>query len=180
MAKALPPLPWHNRVHWIMVGTITLFLVPTAIYATWPLDGVGVASVLSLITFFWLYTWRSFISIPASEEPFDFLVRTLVPSAVLFVIGTFLYGLVDAERDLASFKEPYTFHFKSGEGTQLRIFLRHFDKGVLLRNAIDNSIEFRKWDDVVSINKRIPDKSGPLICSLFGWNCGSRNIAGPL
>ncbi len=95
------------------------------------------------------------------------------------IVIAFVIGSAQAGRDLSKFDEPYGFRFKNEEGTQLRIFLRSFDKGVLLRNAVDDSMEFRKWDDVVAINKRVPDKSGPPICWLFGWDCGSRNMAGP-
>ena len=58
-----------------------------------------------------------------------------------------------AEQDVARKRDPYLLHFKSG-ATEPRVLLRNFDRGVLVRNPVENRVEFHKWDDVVvSINK---------------------------
>jgi hypothetical protein len=168
---------WHD-VAWLAAGVIIFGY--SAANLTWPLTWNGAVNVVIIVVYIWSYIWRAFLPRAVLEEPFKFIITHLIRFGVPLIAAMFFYGSVDAERDLARFDQPYGVRFKDEAGIQLRIFLRSFDKGVLLRNATDKTIEFRKWDDVVSINKHIPDKSGPPICWLFGWECGSRNIAGPL
>ena len=54
---------------------------------------------------------------------------------------------------------------------QLRIFLRNFDKGVLVRSAVNDNLEFYKWDSIVFVTRHAPENSKKLICNLFGVWC---------
>jgi hypothetical protein len=176
-SKSSPPSLGWKSPSVLIFGFIFIITVASV---TWPLDYRAAPLLALLLALAWLRIWRRLLPRAALQEPSKFVVTKLLGVGVPVLAGMFLWGSVDAGYDLASFDEPYAFHFKNEDGTQLRIFLRNLDKGVLLRNAIDNTIEFRKWDDIVSISRRIPYKAGPLVCSLFGWFCGSRNIAGPL
>lgn len=168
---------WSDRI-WATIGVL-IFAVAASLL-TWPLEFYNFLIIVIFVGIIWSHLWRRFLPKTDVEEPFKFIMTQLVRLGVPVVLGMFFIGSVDAHIDLARLDQPYGVHFKTEDGVQLRIFLRNFDKGVLLRNVIDNSVEFRKWDDVVSISKRIPNTSGPAVCWLFGCNCDSRNIAGPL
>jgi hypothetical protein len=83
----------------------------------------------------------------------------------------FFYGSWDASVDLKRVDQPYAFYFKDSNAPQLRMFLRNFDKGVLVRNAATNNLEFYKWDSIVLVTHHAPEQSKKMICSLFGILC---------
>ena len=61
---------------------------------------------------------------------------------------------------------------KAGERLN-RIILRTFDKGILVRDVVENRIELLKWDDIAKIYRFAPaPRDVPLSCSWFGVNCG--------
>ena len=53
-----------------------------------------------------------------------------------------------------------------------RIVLRAFDKGILVRDAVEKRIEFVKWDDITKISRlAVIPPIQPLSCSWFRINC---------
>lgn len=93
----------------------------------------------------------------------------VVPVVMAFSFG---WGISQGQSDLRSFAEPYTFQTKAGERLN-RIVLRTFDKGILVRDVVENRIELLKWDDIAIIYRSAPPRRDvPLSCSWFGVNCG--------
>jgi hypothetical protein len=88
--------------------------------------------------------------VKAFLEPFNRFAGQLIRLGPPMIVGMFLYGSIDAGSDLERNDRPYAFHFKDNDVPQLRLFLRNFDKGVLVRNAMSNRLEFYKWDNIVS------------------------------
>jgi hypothetical protein len=102
------------------------------------------------------------------EEPFQGVLTQVIRFGPLFLIGMFLYGSVDANDDLTRTNDPYLFTFKGEAAPKLEIFLRNFDKGALVRDAVSQRVEFRKWDEISSISTEVErhhnmDRAGNLL-----------------
>ena len=83
----------------------------------------------------------------------------------------FVYGSADANIDLTRKDNPYAFHLKGEQTERLEIFLRNFDRGVLVRDPVDNKIFFYRWDEITSISKSATEISGPMLCWIFPSWC---------
>jgi hypothetical protein len=162
-----PKLNWKKWSSWVLGLVVFLGLGVTAVIVTWPLQFFAWVNIMFVIMILWSRRWRKFLPTTEIDEPFKEIIRQSIRLGPPLAIAMFLLGSVDAEKDLTRSEEPYEFRFKNEDSAQVRILLRNFDKGVLLRNESDHSVEFRKWDDIVVVEKRIADKSGPFICWLF-------------
>lgn len=129
-------------------------------------------------TWAWL-VWQRLLPRTELDAPWGFVFRQALRLGPPLLIGMFLYGSVDANFDLTRTDEPYAFQFKNEQGKHLRIFLRTFDKGVLARNPVDNTLEFYKWDDITGISRRNPGISKSFFCWLTGWSCKSEIQVAP-
>jgi hypothetical protein len=164
---------WKRKSTWLWIAGGLLTLIGWVIGVTWPISYLSLGTAVLWVTIIWSYAWRRYL--PGNvEAPWDAILRQTIRLGPPFLIGMFLYGSVDANRDLTRTDEAYVFQFKGQQDKRLRIFLRTFDKGLLTRNPIDNTLEFYKWDDVASISRINPGVSRPLACWVTGWMCGSQ------
>jgi hypothetical protein len=116
--------------------------------------------------------WRDAISCTV-EEPFQGVLTQAIRFGPLFLIGMFLYGSVDANDDLTRTNDPYLFTFKGEPAPKLEIFLRNFDRGALVRDAVSQRVEFRKWDEISSISLVVATPTRTPWCWATGWLCGA-------
>jgi hypothetical protein len=92
----------------------------------------------------------------------------VVPVVMAVVFG---YGLGHGQSDLKSFDESYTLQLKDGEKVQ-RVLLRTFDKGILVRDVVEDRIEFVRWDDIAKMYRFAPPpRNVSISCSWLGVNC---------
>jgi hypothetical protein len=180
VSAAIPKRDWRNWKSWIEPGIgFAIFGTATAFFS-WPLNYFSAISALGIALIAWSKIWRSWIpSKDKIEEPFWSWVAQLVRLGPPVVIGMFLYGSVDAGNDLARVDQPYVFRLKKADHNELRIFLRNFDRGVLVRDAISNMVEFYKWEDVESIGRPAPQKSRTVICWITGLMCNPGPVFEP-
>ena len=84
------------------------------------------------------------------------------------LLGMFIWGSVNASSDLTRTDNAYNFRFAGESADHSAIFLRNFDKGVLLRDPVGNKIEFHRWDNIVTISGPVT-KTTSIGCRLFNW-----------
>jgi len=100
-------------------------------------------------------------------------LRRIVQFAIPIAAATFVFGFIDGNNDLRSYRNPYIFHMKDDNQDELRIVLRNFDKGVLVRDPVKGRVEFIRWENVISIGRiAVATQNVPLSCYWLGLGCG--------
>lgn len=163
---------WGGRI-WFMFGVLyAAFMVGTF---SWPINWSSGFAIMILAVTLWGRFWRSFCpKVETLDEPFQQLVPWMIRVLPLVVLGTFLYGSIDAYEDLTRTDDVYTFKFSGQMANQPRIFLRNFDKGVLVRNVNDRTIQFYKWDDVVGVKREAPEQTRSIACRVLNFSCPTK------
>ena len=175
--KDVPQLPtkknWKKWTTWIGPVLATAYFLFTVAFFTWPLDYFEGINVLIVLFFLWSKLWRTYLPKAEIEEPFRSWIRQAVRLGPPAIFGLFIYGSIQANTDLTRMDQPYIFRLKGADHSELRIFLRNFDKGVLVRNASDNRIEFYKWHDIETVARVAPTIPKTFLCRWTGWMCGT-------
>jgi hypothetical protein len=163
-----PKWDWKKRSAWIWLASGTLVFAIWLSNLTWPLAFISLITAFLVVSMIWSYIWRGWADKITVEEPFKTPLRQAVRLAPPLLIAMFMYGSVDANNDLTRTDNPYLFTFKNDVPPRLEIFLRNFDRGVLVRDVVDKRIQFRKWDDIqaVSIPAAVPTRT--LLCWISG------------
>jgi hypothetical protein len=157
---------WKNWRTWIWPILVGIAFVISVIITRWPPFALSLYYWMGVVIFVWVRIWKAFVP-SALENNTDDLATVIKETVRLvppFLIALFLLGAADASQDLETVDDPYIFHFKGSDHPQLRIFLRSFDKGVLVRNVASNRIEFHKWIDVEMLEKQPHGKTESLLC----------------
>jgi hypothetical protein len=96
--------------------------------------------------------------------------RALVIAPVMLLF-LFAWGWDNGTTALKGISDVYAIRTKQGELLH-RVLLRNLDRGLLVRNVVENRIEFIKWDDVLKVSKISgPLSTEPLSCRWFGIKC---------
>jgi hypothetical protein len=95
------------------------------------------------------------------------------------MFAIFAWGWSNGDADLTRLDNPYIFHFKGRSESELRIPLRSFDKGMLVRNPITNRIEFRRWEQIDEVSKSPRERSRSMVCFWLEW-CPKEKRPNPL
>lgn len=159
---------WTSRLIWAVYAAWFIFIVATL---TWPVDYSGALNLMVFAVLFWSRAWRRVYADIKLDEPFQLIARELIRVGPPVILGTLLYGSVNAQTDLTRTDSVYLFKFKEVTSPQLLVFLRTFDRGVLARDAVHNRIIFLKWDDIKEISLVSPEVSNSLSCWMIGWSC---------
>jgi hypothetical protein len=102
--------------------------------------------------YFWLvYGIRSLPWGDTQSEALRQARRALVIAPVVLLV-LFAWGWESGTDALRRVNDVYAIQTKQGELLH-RVLLRNLDKGLLVRNVVENKIEFMKWDDVVRVSK---------------------------
>jgi hypothetical protein len=155
---------------WIWPAFGVAWLLFLTVTTRWP-PGYGYLT-FSLVMFFlfWATAWRNVVTfLPPAEDGLIKIGRLAIRLGVPLLAAVFVLGWWNAAVDLERYSNPYIFRFKGSDDHSLRIVLRNFDKGVLMKNAVDNRVEFRRWEDIVAIEKPIENQTRPIVCWAFGW-----------
>jgi hypothetical protein len=166
-----PKRNWKKWTSWIGPAFTVLSIINVVALFSWPVQYWVAMNLLLAVVVVWSYIWEQYLPSGTLEEPLNHMLRQAVCFGPPLFAGMFLYGSVDAQTDLAKVDDPYIFQLKNDTNAHLRIFLRNFDKGVLVRDVPDDKIEFMKWEDVVSISKRPSKQTRYPVCVVFGLLC---------
>lgn len=171
-----PAKDWKKWTSWIGPTLGLLSTLNVIALFSWPLQFWVAVNLVAAVAIIWAAVWETYVPKANLEEPFNSLIRQVICFGPPVLIAMVLYGSVDAERDLTAVADPYAFRLKNEDKGRLRIFLRSFDKGVLVRDVAENEIEFVKWDDIVSISRHHGRETRYPICFVFGLLCGPEPV----
>jgi hypothetical protein len=131
--------------------------------------------LIYLTTFVWLWMVLFDRVIPIPKETPDEVLRAFRQIARFgppVVAAVFTLGLIDGNSDLKRFDDPYIFREKDSNNEVRLIILRNFANGVLVRNAVQDRIEFRNWDTITMIGRpTFEPQQQPLSCAWLHINC---------
>jgi hypothetical protein len=155
---------------WIWPAIGVLWLLFLTINERWPPDWGYLACVLIMFFFLWSTVWRNVVALlPPAEDDFIKIGRLAIRLGLPLLAAVFVLGWYNASNDLKRYNDPYVVRLKGSDERQLRIVLRNFDKGVLMKNTLENRVEFRRWEDIAAIEKPIASRSRSFACSAFDW-----------
>jgi hypothetical protein len=159
---------WRERDWGEWVWPAMCFIGVSLIIFTmsWPPSLWSIYTIIGVMVFFWSRTWRKYAP-TGLPEPFNGVARTLVRLGPPAMFGVFVWGWVSAETDLARTDNAYIYRFKGRAESELRIPLRSFDKGQLVRNPVANRIEFRRWEQIDEVSKPQRERSRSMACFFF-------------
>lgn len=159
----------------VVAGTFVVLLATVS----WPPSYFSAILLMLFFVFIWAAAWRKVYAKIRLDASVQTVAQDVLRLGVPVVVWMFLWGAINARDDLASTAYPYIFQFKGEKNDQLRMFLRNFDKGALLRNVANNRIEFHKWDDIVAVSQIETQQTETLICRLFNWECSRPPVMNP-
>jgi hypothetical protein len=163
-SKRFAPLGWN----WSSaLFALVIFGLPTIDFFFFPLTLTTYA--FSAILLWLMYGTRL---LPFENNPAEGLraVRRALVVVPVVVVLLFAYGYGHGKSDLKSFDSPYDVDLKSNNRIH-RVLLRTFDKGILVRDAVNDRVEFVRWDDITKLSRVSSIDSRPLACRWFGLNC---------
>jgi hypothetical protein len=151
-------------------GLLVAFVLCGLAMATWPMNLLAGIWLILWGGLAWAWMSRRFSKAITSDDPFQVNAR-MIRFGPPVILAVFLIGSIDANCDLNRTDNPYAFEVKNDDTPKQRIFLRNFDKGVLVRNTAERTIEFYKWDDIAKISRAVPKPSASYLCWRFGLMC---------
>lgn len=161
---------WRERTwtEWIW-PTICFVGISFFIFTmSWPPSSWSIYLAIAVMVYFWSRMWRAFA--PESfPEPFNAAARSLVRLGPPAMFAVFAWGWMSGDGDLTKMSDPYIYRFKGRTESELRIPLRSFDKGLLVRNPLTNRIEFRRWEQIDEVSKPQRERSRSLACYWLDW-----------
>jgi hypothetical protein len=159
---------WKNWRTYIWPIFLAVFVIFSFLTMTWPPNIFSIYFLGGVFVFIWSRTWPGLCSsLPQSLEELALIQRQIVRIGPPLLFILFLLGAISAVQDLESPSDPYTVRFKTSDQNDTRIFLRSFDKGILVRNPQTQKVEFQKWDNVVTLEKQPHKQTSTLMCGLF-------------
>ena len=157
-----------------------LFFVFAISFTTWPPGPLSMTYFMAVIVWIWARMWGLlYRPIEGLGDELNIVYRKLVKGGPPLVALLFLWGAIDASIDLERVTNPYLVRFKKQDTAELRILLRSFDRGLLMKNAFSNRVEFYQWDDLSTIERRPSATTESLLCYLFGYVCRTKQPPTP-
>ena len=164
----VPKRNWKRWQEWIWPIIVALCFVWLIVTATWPPSALLMISLATAILFVWGRVWQTFYQrIDWLEDEVQAVAKHLVRVGPPFLLVVFVWGAVNASSDLQSTENTYFFQLKNHDKSEVKIFLRSFDKGVLLKDYTSSFIEFHRWEEVVLIEKVPAGTTRTLLCKFF-------------
>jgi hypothetical protein len=157
---------------WLAVALMGGFFILVILTSTWPPSTISAMFFMIVVIGVWGNLWSRFYRrLDALGDDLNALYRGVVKFGPPFFIAVFLWGVAEASQDVERTNDPYMVIFKGRNDRELRLVLRIFERGLLMRNAVANRIEFHKWEEVIALEKVADTRSETLICNLTGFSC---------
>lgn len=169
--KTPPTIKFKQWKSWILPSLIVGIPISVFIFSS---EGVPLF-YLVLLVYIWVLSYDYLAPARDSDSRIATELRRMCKIAVPVCAALFTIGYQSARDDLKTTTTTYIVKLKDQSKVSLKIPLRNFDKGVLLRDPTEKRIEFIKWDLIDSIAKLDDTNKNavPLVCRWFGISCGS-------
>jgi hypothetical protein len=126
---------------------------------------------LTPVVVFWLMYGAKVVPFADSEVELLRQMHRMLLAAPVLAIVIFTWGDAQGKGDLGKVDDPYTMEMKNGQKMN-RIILRNFDRGILVRDVVQNRTEFVKWDEITRVSRFTPPaRKVPESCLWFRINC---------
>jgi hypothetical protein len=166
------PLDRKNRNADVFNVSLALTIWVLLLYGVQSLARAQDWSMFFADIFIVLWAVLAWVCLKRFRETVDKLAR---PTRALLLITpiaiavAYTVGVQDGYGDLGT---PTDLYVVETSKEKLKIgLLRRFDKGILVRNPIENTNQFMRWEEVRSISHdRAPDKGSRNLCSLYIWS----------
>jgi hypothetical protein len=163
---------WRNWRTWrapVLVGIWFTFLIATS---SWPPYPFGMVSFIIVVIWIWSRLWTKFYKpIEGLGDDLNAIYRDVIKIGPPLLVVMFLWGWIEASNDLENVNDPYIVSFKGRANPELRILLRTFDRGLLMRNAVSGRVEFHKWGNVEGLQRHPSGRAEPFACYLVEFFC---------
>jgi hypothetical protein len=162
--------PVFSKEQWSNWVALAIALAgPFAAFFFAPYDFFAVTCVFTFV-FFWAIIFD--LLIPPTDSQFASSLRQVVKFGVPICIASMAWGIVHGSVALTHAYDAYILKFEKDNSEELRVVLRSFEKGILVRDAKLDRVEFVKWSDLTELIKirEVPTRD-PLSCSFFNWRC---------
>jgi hypothetical protein len=100
--------------------------------------------------------------------------RLLLLLGPVLLVNSFLSGANEAYGAIFRIPDVYRIEQNSPDLQNHVIFLRSFDKGVLVRDPVRSTFDLIKWDRISRISKVSNLRSQPVFCNITGLLCFSQ------
>ncbi|WOH60929.1 hypothetical protein [Bradyrhizobium sp. BWC-3-1] len=151
------------------------WLFPSVMLLLFLLDWFFSAQPSVQFFFLFLYVWLVYVAkyiIPFADatEPMKKNIRSAIIAVPVLAVFAFSFGQQKGLSSLYAISDPYTIKMKTE--TRQRVLLRNFDKGLLVRNPVDQRVEFIKWDQIEEVTKPSPKYPyESYACKWLEWWC---------
>jgi len=137
-------------------------------------EGISPAlSVTSLIGIGAVYLLTKIIPGEWLAENSKYRFVMMLPLIVLLMLG---YGITNGYSDLRKVTDIYTVDQKEKQSARQLVLLRSFEKGLLVRDAPAQRIEFIRWESINSISRVLAaEQSIGYLCLWVGVICRGNN-----
>lgn len=143
----------------VFFGTVTFFIGGNFEY-----EIAYTAAIIIIYLGLWAYAFH--YSHLAWE---NYRILLFVP---LIFIFSFYYGRRLAYDDLKKTSDVYVLKYKKTYVVRPVVLLRGFERGLLVKDQANESIELIRWDELQSFSRMIPSKKEPpLACSWLDIGC---------
>ena len=158
----------------------TYFILAVVIFFFIP-DFGNIGAISSLITICW-FCFVVYLADDLDSPPlslFSYASILVVPVLALLV---YFSGVADAYAKLQlSEQKAYDIRVVGSEMERKFIVLRRFDRGLIIRDPGQKSIEFIRWEEIRTVRKSIDSNMRhSLFCSATGWLCLHWYVQKPL
>jgi hypothetical protein len=158
---------WRGWKAKLALTLAILLLVWNVVLSEWPPNAMVILYFVMVIAAWWSRVYTRFYWPVDGLDEINSIYRKVLLVGPPFLLAVFFFGWMQGGIDVESTSDPYLVKFKDREHAEPRILLRSFDRGLLMRNAVSNRVEFHKWDEVVTLERVSGKKENPLLCRLF-------------
>jgi hypothetical protein len=171
-------LSWKDWRRW-PAALFAVIMLLAIITSPWPPSPLSMSGIMLIIIWIWSRVHKRFYRPIEGLEDLNLIYLRVVKVGPPFLALVFLWGWIQGSIDARTTSDPYLVRFKDQEQAQLRVLLRNFERGLLMRNAVSNRIEFQKWDGVLTLEKVPSDSSESFACFFISALCHRKEIPPP-
>jgi hypothetical protein len=147
------------------------FIFGSPIAGLFLLDEFWIFSLIIPGILAWVLVASNRLPFSNSDSELERMAYRAMLIAPIVAAISFGYGVTQGQSALKTFDEPYKLELKD-LGTINRVLLRTFEKGILVRDTIDDRIEFINFEQVRRLSRFAPpERKVPVSCSWLRVNC---------
>jgi hypothetical protein len=143
----------------VVTGTLTFFYGGNFAY-----ELAYIMSIGTVYAGLWAYAFHY------SHVPWE-NYRSFLFIPIVFIFS-FAYGTILGNLDIQKTRDVYFLKYKTDSVVKPVVMLRGFERGLLVRDHVNDRVELVRWDELVSFSRFATSKKEPtLACKLLKIGC---------